>query len=494
MLTLPEDASGAIVAASLLEKEGSAMVSLREMSARVQCSKTPSTAKGYLAVIRQLEAYCGGEVLWLENVSGEFVAGFGRFLAERNLSAASVAMYKRTLRALLRDAFGSAGALAIKSAFAGVESANETDTHAITAEELRKVAYSNLGRHPWLGRVRDVFMLGVYGCGLTFERLKELAPVIDGGVGAFLPGAPVGGDSFPAWRWMREAAEAFGRVHGMGMGEYLEQLSAEGYSRGLAAIGGLLRLRHPLTPKSAVDGWIATARELGVSAAVAVAAARGETAYKKIMGEEGNCLPQEEMEEAACKVAGAITDLTERWYAMRCFADTPEAIAEKLQSGVEAAGRIETYVPGVGAQQEQRNAPKGGLPLGRMLFFRCKASDAMIVKRHMGAGVYVFSFRDGDRTPAFISTGEMMTFMLLCDVAGDTIRYFFPGETEALPEFAMNETVTVTNGMLTGHVGIVDGIGKDRLKVFVRIEAMNGAIVTAEIPSTFLRHAAGSSC
>ena len=99
----------------------------------------------------------------------------------------------------------------------------------------------------------------------------------------------------------------------------------------------------------------------------------------------------------------------------------------------------------------------------------------------------MFSFRDGDRTPAFIRTDEMMTFMFLADVAGDTIRYFFPDELEGLPKFDVSETVAVTNGALTGHVGVVERVGKDRLRVLVRIDAMNGAIVTAEIPLKFLR-------
>ena len=93
------------------------------------------------------------------------------------------------------------------------------------------------------------------------------------------------------------------------------------------------------------------------------------------------------------------------------------------------------------------------------------------------------------RTPAFINTDEMMAFMFLADVAGDTIRYFFPDETEAMPEFSANERVMVTNGNFTGHVGLIDKVGKDRLRVVVRIEAMNGAIVTAEIPAKFLRPA-----
>lgn len=459
-------------------------VSLRDMGVRVRCGKKTSTAKGYLAVLGQLERYCGCDKLVLGEVSAEFVAGFGRFLVEEGLSAATVVMYKRTLRALLKDAFGPDGAQILKTAFAGVGSANESDTRAITAVELRKVAYADLSAHPWLMRVRDVFMVGVYGCGLTFDGLKGVASLLEGGDSG-LTGSDME-DSMPAWRWMRDAAEVFGRVHGTGIGRYIDRLSEESYSRGLAAIGGILRLRHPLTPKSAVDGWMATARALGVGAAVSAAAATGATAYKNIMGEECCGCAREEVVDAARRVAGSITDLRERWYAMRCFSLSPEEVADKLQCGVDATGRIETYVPTGGPQQANHAAAPGRL-LGQMLFFRCKAQDAVSVKKHFGTGVYVFSFRDGDRTPAFIRTDEMMTFMFLADVAGDTIRYFFPDESEGLPKFDVSETVAVTNGALTGHVGVVGRVGKDRLRVLVRIDAMNGAIVTAEIPLKFLR-------
>lgn len=61
----------------------------------------------------------------------------------------------------------------IKAAFADVVSANETDTRGITADELRRVAYADLGGSPWLMRVRDVFMMCVYGCGLPLGKLKQ---------------------------------------------------------------------------------------------------------------------------------------------------------------------------------------------------------------------------------------------------------------------------------------------------------------------------------
>ena len=54
-----------------------------------------------------MEQYCGCGSLLSGQVSADFVTSVGRFLAEEKLTAATVAMYKRTLRALLKDALGS---------------------------------------------------------------------------------------------------------------------------------------------------------------------------------------------------------------------------------------------------------------------------------------------------------------------------------------------------------------------------------------------------
>lgn len=467
---------------------GDVEVRFSDIAERVRCCKSASTAKGYLAVLGRLEQYCGCGSLLSGQVSADFVTGFGRFLAEEKLTAATVAMYKRTLRALLKDAFGQQCAGVIKAAFADVVSSNETDTRGITADELRRVAYADLGGSPWLMRVRDVFMMCVYGCGLPLGKLKQaLAAEPGSGMMDDDVDAACGFARFPAAKWMQEGAAAFGRVHGTGIREYLAGLSESTYIKGLGAIGTVLQLKHPLTPKSAVDGWIAVAQSIGVRGAVIAAAVTGDTAYRKIMGEEFDDTTREVGVQAACRVAGAITDLTERWYAMRCFADSPEDVSARIKGGEVVEGKVETFIPV--ASQGGKNMAAGDRLMGKMLFFRCTSAAAVVLKNRLGRGVHVFSFHDSERTPAFINTDEMMAFMFLADVAGDTIRYFFPDETEAMPEFSANERVTVTNGNFTGHVGLIDKVGKDRLRVVVRIEAMNGAIVTAEIPAKFLRPA-----
>lgn len=452
-------------------------IDLADLGLEVKYTKKASTAKGYLAVLKHLEIYCGKKELRLEEISTEFVEGFGRYLVDEGLSAATVGLYKRSLRALLKDAFGREGANVLKSAFAGVASSNETETMGITSDELREVADACLTESPWLRRVRDVFMLCVYGCGLSFAELKHRCE----------EGADIAAEDifepYAAGRWMREAAIAFGATNGIGLLEYIGGLSEETYRQGLAAIGVLLRLKHPLTEKSAVDGWIATARALGFGSEAIVGGAAVETAYRKIVGRMTADDVTAAAEEAACKVAAAITDLSERWYAMRCFSATPDETAPLVQKIAVGRRRIETFVPSVGNGKHSDAADR---MMDKMLFFRCRASEAVKVKKSLGRSVHVFSFSDSDRTPAFICADEMMAFMFLADVAGDTIRYFFPDEISGLPPFAISERVTVTNGKLMGHVGVIDKIGKDRLRVVVKIEALNGAMVTAEIPIKFL--------
>ncbi len=102
----------------------------------------------------------------------------------------------------------------------------------ITADELRRVAYADLGGSPWLMRVRDVFMMCVYGCGLPLGKLKRRrwqepgSGMMDDDVDAH------GFARFPAAKWMQEGAAAFGRVHGTGIREYLAGLSESTYIKG----------------------------------------------------------------------------------------------------------------------------------------------------------------------------------------------------------------------------------------------------------------------
>ncbi len=74
---------------------------------------------------------------------------------------------------------------------------------------------------------------------------------------------------------------------------------------------------------------IAVAQSIGVRGAVIAAAVTGDTAYRKIMGNEFDDTTRE---EEGCRPhmpgGGGDTDLTERWYAMRCFADSPECVGE----------------------------------------------------------------------------------------------------------------------------------------------------------------------
>ncbi len=63
------------------------------------------------------------------------------------------------------------------------------------------------------------------------------------------------------------------------------------------------------------------------------------------MGDEFDDTTREEGVQAACRVAGAITDLTERWYAMRCFADSPEDVSARIKGGEVVEGKVETFIP-----------------------------------------------------------------------------------------------------------------------------------------------------
>lgn len=484
-----ELSEGSLIFENIPMPDRSAVVNLTELAAKVRTTRSASTAKGYLAVLRRLSDYLHSDFLPLEEVTPGFVAGFSRYLSGTGLSPATAAMYLRSLRALLRGAFGRGCARHLAEAFAmaGNTMVPAETGGALCASGLHRINDADLSVHPWLWRVRDLFMLSFYGCGATLQRLRQVAG----------NGEPQAWDAFGAGCWMRDAAASFAATHGMPLADALGRLSDESYANGLAALGSYLGLRSPLTPSAAGRGWAAAARSLGISsdiiAQAVCAAAAG--AVDCSCGDAPNGITDNDSityatRDAACRVASSLRDLTERWYAMRCLATDPAEIAPQLGEKAGSGERqIPTFVPPA-PESETRHSGPGARLMGSLLFFRCRQAEAAVLARRMAPGCRIYA--GGDNMPAPIDPGEMAAFMIVAGAGGDTVRMHFPGQTEAMPDFTENDVVTITDGTFTGHVGLVGKVGRDRLRVLVRITALNGAVVSAEIPATFLRHVSAS--
>ena len=261
--------------------------------------------------------------------------------------------------------------------------------------------------------------------------------------------------------------------------DYLSQLSADDYARRLDVLGAMLQLRHPLAPRSSADAWVAIARESGISPQIIAAGVNHEVALRKYVSAD-TIVSAEDLQWAYSIVADRIESTVRHWYAMRCYSTPADEISSRILGHI-ASGDIsdcDIYQP----QSEQ-------IPdrvLQPILFFRTTSANALSLKRHLGGDVYIYSYRTGDKKPAIIANSEMMTFMLLANVAGDSIRLYFPEVDADTPLFEANDTVMITDGDFSGMVGIVEKTSSDTMRVVVRITGIC-AVATAEVPLKFLR-------
>ncbi len=440
----------------------------------VMANYAKASLKSYLAVLRLVRAY-SGENLSPEGIDAAFVAGFRVFLADR-LSPGSISQYLRSLRSLLNAYLGPEYRGHLKEAFRAVSSKNETDTRCITAEELMMVKDSHaIEAHVALDKARALFLLSTLLGGMPLEAIRgSLSMMTDG---ARFPLRNRSVISMPPQAV--ELMADFDRRFGSSLCDYVKALSDDDYAHRLDAIGALLRLRHPMLPKSAADGWVAFARKAGAPAAIIAASVNADVALLRYT-DAADYMDADDIEDVYRAVADSIESVSRHWYGMRCFAASPEDIRQRLVDDRASLGVGDTdiYIP--------FSADCGGERVMQpMLFYNATPARAREVKRALGTDVYVYSYRSGDKAPAVISDTEMMTFMLLANVGGDTIRCYFPGAGDESPDFKVNDTVAITDGTFTGRVGIIEKTSADSLRVVVRIAGIS-ALVTAEIPKKFL--------
>lgn len=433
-------------------------------------TKSESAARYYVAMLKRLTDYCRGDVLDLNTVSPEFIDGFGDYLIRCGLTPSTIKLFKMSLRSVLKEAYGKENVELFRSAFRSVGSKNETETNLIGADDVVKIAGCKFAGLPMLGKVRDVFLFCLYAGGLTLEQLKDLcvaeqlAPVVPQQTSLI-------------HRFDEDSASCFR--------DFVRRLTSEQYARALAQIFAMTGISNQLRTQSAADGWIALAVAAGLPTDLIAATVANKTAFVRniIPGKEyGN----DSISGALRKVADRVHDMKARWYVMRCMAlDAVEAdgyIRDK--AGLLDTEFFDTYIPC------DRSAKSGttaiGRYLGSFLFFRCSSSDALGIKRLMKEKAYVFSSRESG-LPIHVRDSEMLTFMLMSDVAADTIDYHFPEKQQEPAASRIGQTARIVVGNLSGHVGVVSRLSHDKYKVILEFQSLGGANVTADIPLDFLR-------
>jgi transcription antitermination factor NusG len=77
--------------------------------------------------------------------------------------------------------------------------------------------------------------------------------------------------------------------------------------------------------------------------------------------------------------------------------------------------------------------------------------------------------------------------MYLADVSGEDILFYFPEELDRVPTLEKYQEVVITQGPFSGITARVQKQSKDKLKVLVRFQSLNG-YYTAEIPANSLTY------
>lgn len=455
-------------------------ISIDNLERYVEENYSEKSRKLYLAVLKSIRVY-GGGYLAASEIDGKYIAGFQTHLSDR-LSPGSISQYLRSLRSLLNSYLGPDYRKAIKEAFAGVGSKNETDTRHVTPGDFRKLKdTAALSGYPALEKARRIFILSTLLGGIAIENLHDaLADIEENGRATLRTGVSI---SVPPQGL--SVIQQFQDEFGVSITRYISSVTGESYRRCLDAIGAMLTLRHPLLPKSSADVWVALARAVGVPASVITAAVNNSEVAILRYSEADKSISADDIQEVYYAVADSIESSACHWYGARCFAAGPAEIKERLLLGDAKLGieSDDVYIPFGGDSVDTDGCDKVMQP---MLFFHATASRAHDIKRYLGSDAYIYSYRSGEKSPAIISDAEMMTFMLLARVGADTLRLYFPQAGDNAPGPEINDTVIITDGNFSGHVGIIEKAGSDSYRVIVRITGIS-AVVTAEVPKKFLR-------
>lgn len=444
---------------------------ISDLETLVKADKSKSSARNYLSMLNSLRIFLGGDnSLPINNITPAFVQSFGDSMLQRDIAPSTARLYKQMLRAMLNKQLGKSYRELIKTAFKDTGSVNEPTTHILQPADVATIASSPLDNSSLLQKARDVFMLSFYGGGLSLDALKDIARSDTGHSAILIP-------------HQKDLIERFESQHGTPFCDYIQSLSDEAYSQRLYAIGRMLNLKAGLTPLSSADAWVKAALRCGLGPEVISACLKTPTTYINVDVDASvtntNAAANRQYYQ---NVADSIHNSTLHWYVMRCHDISPAEAAKLLDtpSAQTYIERAETFMPVIPSERHDKSLRI----LGDMLFFRSRADTASRVKKAMWPKAYVYANRSTGR-PSFIPDEEMRMFMLLSNIASDTIEYFFPDVNT--PEFNTDDRVTVIDGNFCGQVGVVRKLSDDKLKVFIKIEAFNGAIITAEIHKSFLK-------
>lgn len=443
------------------------MPTIAELQAYIAATKAPASARNYSAVLQRFADYAGDGELCYDRLTPDFVAGFGNYLLSEGLTPASAGLFQRCLRALLKDTAPADRLPQVKAAFAAVSSRNIGASKALEAEALRIIATADLNAYPSLDRIRQAYMYAIYSGGATLGLMQTGFPEA-------------------CTLQQQQILRQFRRRNDEELAAYVGRLSSENYRSGLRAIGAQLGIEPDIDKTTEADNYVEAARSIGISPERIAATMAVSNAYSaQVSGADK--VTARQRQAARQRVAHALFDLRPRWYAMRVYRRTATELADELQTQAEEYGlaELETFVAPEPVVRPGMPQPSGSAMIQRLLFVHTHEANIKDIKRRLGVGAHLYSYRHGGR-PAHIPDADMKLFMLLADAARDTIQYHFPEEgEEAADRYRPGMRARVKAGPFTGLAGII-GRSKDSYKVVLRIETLGGAVITADLPAEFV--------
>lgn len=445
------------------------MIEIAQLTEDVIARKSPSSAKNYLATLRRLSQFLhDADSFDINEITPEFLTDFVRFLLAEGMQPTSVALYLKCLRAILRPFIPDR--TLFKKIFANVESRTLPSQRSLNLREFRSLLRADLSSYPLLDKTRRLLLKGVLSGGAPLSPL-------------------------PA-----------------------------NYATSLLALSTLLRLPSTLTPDSPLEIWIQCARDLSIPPARIAAAAGAENDFIRQARDTNLTLSPEEILQIRDEIADAVCDRDLSWYVVRAYpSTTPAEIAALLADPHESPFRndpLRTFIPPPATAAEERlplrvrrkaqiaptllkgdgktysapsamrrsNSSRPTL-MDRMLFIECNPTTALRIRQYLYGKAYTYCYADSP-LPARIPSSEMRLFMLMAEVAPETLSYHFPDATDApLPasleegrkariiagDIAYGQEVTILKSPLPGHH-----------RIRVAFTALNGAQITADLPSPYL--------
>lgn len=433
-------------------------------------TKSASTARYYLAMLKRLQTYNKSSVLDLSIIDSDYVANFGEYLVRDGVTQSTVKLFKMAFRAIMKDVFGTDFKVQFKAAFKEVDSKNETATHCISYEDLQKIINCNLENNLVLKRAKLAFIYCLVSGGLSLQGLKSQIRC-----GKFEHELPQ----------QKMVIREFESISKRSFEQYIVSLSDNHYTLALKQIAISSGISIPLMPRSATDGWISAAKKANLPPIIIASVLPSDSSFSINIGKTQH-ISNDTKVKALTIAANNVIDMKHRWYVMNCnktdVADIDKAI--KRAGILSDDDYFESFTLSKTATHQRKSSTKKSI-LDQLYFFNCKSSTAVAIRKVIREYAWVYTLA-GTTIPAHIPDKEMKTFMLLCDVSEGTIAYHFPDTLSNIEEITIGQTAKIINGSFSGLVGVIKELPNNKYKVVMSFTSIC-AKVTAEVPLDFLQ-------